>query len=98
MAPGAAADPIQLVDVRDLRLARHAGGTGLYGSLQRYRARKPVDVGRSVGGMPESDEDGELADVGSGEWIAKQGEDIFPIWAPYLGETSGFHTWKITRA
>jgi hypothetical protein len=30
--------------------------------------------------------------------LAKQGEDGFPIRAPYLGETKGFYTWKNTRA
>jgi 2'-hydroxyisoflavone reductase len=33
-----------------------------------------------------------------GEWIAKQGVDLFPIWAPYRGETRGFPTWKNARA
>jgi nucleoside-diphosphate-sugar epimerase len=32
------------------------------------------------------------------EWIAKQGEELFPIWAPYQGQTRGFHLWSNRRA
>jgi hypothetical protein len=28
----------------------------------------------------------------------KQGEEVFPIWAPYTADTRGFHTRKNTRA
>ena len=32
------------------------------------------------------------------EVIAKQEGIDFPIWAPYAGETKGFHTWSNARA
>ena len=30
--------------------------------------------------------------------MAQQKDLEFPIWAPYAGETKGFHTWSNTRA
>ena len=30
--------------------------------------------------------------------MAKQKDIEFPIWAPYAGETKGFHTWRNDRA
>src|ERR1019366_10811074 len=34
----------------------------------------------------------------SGDWIHRECPDVFPIWAPFLGDTRGFHTWKNARA
>jgi 2'-hydroxyisoflavone reductase len=33
-----------------------------------------------------------------GEWIHREADDVFPIWAPYLGDTRGFHMWSNARA
>jgi 2'-hydroxyisoflavone reductase len=33
-----------------------------------------------------------------GEFVAKQEGIDFPIWAPYAGDTRGFHTWQNGRA
>ena len=33
-----------------------------------------------------------------GEFVAKQEDISFPIWAPYVGDTKGFHTWQNGRA
>jgi 2'-hydroxyisoflavone reductase len=33
------------------------------------------------------------------EWVRREaGGGAFPIWVPYMGQTRGFHTWKIERA
>lgn len=45
------------------------------------------------------DRGGEVLAPGAlGDWVAKQGEGVFPIWAPYRGETRAFHMWKNARA
>ena len=99
LAPGAPADPVQLIDVRDLAAwlitLVERGTTGVYnatGPENRLRwgdlleaCRKSTKTENALTWVP-------------GDWVAKQGEDVFPIWAPYLGETKGFHTWKNTRA
>jgi len=99
LAPGASGDPVQIIDVRDLgewliTVVEHVS-TGIYnaagpkdrlpwGSLLEA-CRKSASAKSTLTWVP-------------GEWIAKQGEDLFPIWAPYRGETRGFHTWKNQRA
>jgi 2'-hydroxyisoflavone reductase len=34
----------------------------------------------------------------AGDWIHRERPDVFPIWAPFMGDTRGFHTWKNERA
>jgi 2'-hydroxyisoflavone reductase len=99
LAPGAPADPVQIIDVRDLGewliTLVERGTTGVFnaaGPKDRLRwgdlleaCRKSTQAASTLTWVP-------------GEWVAKQGEDVFPIWAPYLGQTRGFHTWKNTRA
>ncbi|MDE3168143.1 MAG: epimerase [Acidobacteriota bacterium] len=99
LAPGAPADPVQIIDVRDLGdwlitlIERRT--TGVFNAtgpatrlawgdlLQSCRAAAPAAV--NLAWVP-------------GEWIHAHAEDVFPIWAPYLGETRGFHTWSNARA
>jgi 2'-hydroxyisoflavone reductase len=99
MAPGAPTDPVQFIDVRDLgewlvTLAER-GTTGVFNATGPKSRLRWGDVlkacQRASGGRST------LTWV-PGEWVAKLGEDAFPIWAPYLGDTRGFHTWRIDRA
>ena len=99
LAPGAPADPVQIIDVRDLGAwlvtLIESGATGVFnaaGPRNRLAWGDLLEACRKAGSNTSS-----LTWV-PGDWIAKQGEEIFPIWAPYRGETRGFHTWKNTRA
>ena len=99
LAPGAPGDPVQFIDVRDLgawlvtlvenRVLDVFNATGpasrlAWGDLLEA-CRKASSNKSALTWVP-------------GEWVAKQGEEVFPIWAPYRGETRGFHTWKNARA
>lgn len=99
LAPGTPSDPVQLIDVRDLgvwlvRLIEH-GTTGVFnatGPKDRLAwgdllqaCRKATRNENSLTWVP-------------GEWVAKQGEGVFPIWEAYRGDTRGFHTWNCQRA
>jgi 2'-hydroxyisoflavone reductase len=99
LAPGAPSDPVQIIDVRDL-------GAWLVtlveqGTAGVFNAAGPKDR-LAWGGLLQACQKATQAQNTltwvPGDWIAKQGEEIFPIWAPYRGETRGFHTWKNTRA
>ncbi len=99
LAPGAPGDPVQFIDVRDLGAwlitLIEQGTTGVFnatGPARRLPWGELLQACRKATTTPHT-----LTWV-SGEWIAKQGEEIFPIWAPFRGETRGFHTWKIARA
>jgi 2'-hydroxyisoflavone reductase len=99
LAPGTPADPVQFIDVRDLAAwlitLVERGTTGVFnaagpGSRLRWgdlleACQKSTKAESALTWVP-------------GDWVARQGEDVFPIWAPYLGQTKGFHTWKNTRA
>jgi 2'-hydroxyisoflavone reductase len=99
LVPGAPTDPIQFIDVRDLGawliLLAENVTTGVFnaaGPKDRLRWGTLIKACRKTTRTP-----GTLTWV-PGEWVAKQGAEIFPIWAPYVAETRGFHTWKNTCA
>ncbi len=99
LAPGAPADPVQFIDVRDLGAwlitIIERGTTGVFnatGPKNRLEWGALLQACRKATHTPHT-----LTWV-PGEWIAKKGEEIFPIWAPFLGDTHGFHTWRIGRA
>ncbi len=95
--PGAPADPVQFVDVRDL-------GTWLIHLAENdtpgvfNAASKPMQWGALVKACRS------LAPAGTTEtwvptkWILDNKAWQFPIWAPYDGEYKGFHTWNTQRA
>ncbi len=99
LAPGSPADPVQLIDVRDL--AAWLITLVERGTTEVFNATGPENR-LSWGNLLEACRKSTKAENAltwvPGDWVAKQGEDVFPIWAPYLGETKGFHTWKNTRA
>ncbi len=99
LAPGAPGDPVQFIDVRDLARwlvtlveMRTTGVFNAAGPKRRFGWGELLEACRKAGSKPA-----ELAWV-PGDWIAKQGQEIFPIWAPYQGETRGFHVWRNSRA
>lgn len=99
LAPGAPSDPVQIIDVRDLGAwlvalveGRTMGIFNAAGPKGRLAWGDLLQACQKAAAKPAT-----LAWV-PGEWVAKQGEDLFPIWAPYRGETLGFHTWKSDRA
>jgi 2'-hydroxyisoflavone reductase len=97
--PGAPEDPIQLIDVRDLgawlvRLAED-GTTGVFNATGPERR---MTWGRVVKACQAA-----TAAKGTLTWIpasfiAKQEGLEFPIWAPFEGDTKGFHTWSNAKA
>jgi 2'-hydroxyisoflavone reductase len=99
LAPGAPADPVQFIDVRDLGAwlitLVERGTTGVFNAAG---PKKPLPWGDLLQACRKAASTKSTLTWVPGDWVAKQGEDLFPIWAPYLGETRGFHTWKNTRA
>ena len=99
LAPGDPRDPVQFIDVRDLgawliMLVEH-GTTGVFNALGPKDRLAWGDLLKAC--QKATPNQSELRWV-PGAWIAKQGEDVFPIWAPYQGDTRGFHMWKNERA
>ncbi|MBI4914063.1 MAG: twin-arginine translocation signal domain-containing protein [Acidobacteria bacterium] len=97
--PGAPADPIQVIDVRDLgawlvKLAED-GTTGVFNACG---PEKPLAWKRVVEACAKAASKPATPVWMDAEWVAKQEGAQFPIWAPYAGETKGFHTWSNARA
>ena len=97
--PGAPDDPLQIIDVRDLATwlvllveQRTLGVFNACGPAQRL-AWGTVVAACQKAGNPASKPLWIPAD-----FIAAQKDLEFPIWAPYAGETKGFHTWRNDRA
>lgn len=99
LAPGAPSDPVQFIDVRDLGAwlitliergttgTFNAAGPGnrlAWGDLLQA-CRNATTAANSLTWVP-------------GDWIRREANEAFPIWAPFSGDTRGFHLWKNTRA
>ncbi|BDU74991.1 twin-arginine translocation signal domain-containing protein [Mesoterricola silvestris] len=97
--PGSPEDPVQIIDVRDLgawlvRLAED-GTTGVFNATGPERR---LPWGRLVDACVKATAATSTLTWIPAEFLAKQEGVEFPIWAPYLGETKGFHTWSNARA
>lgn len=100
--PGAPTDPLQLIDVRDLAAwlvllveNRTMGRFNAVGPAQ------PMTWGRVVAACQNATKAPKAASTLTwipGEFVARQEDLSFPIWAPYQGDTRGFHTWQNRRA
>jgi 2'-hydroxyisoflavone reductase len=97
--PGSKADPVQIIDVRDLGawLVKVAedGATGRFnacGPERRLAWGDLVDAFCKAAGKPATPV------WISSEFLAGQANIEFPIWAPATGDTKGFHTWSNARA
>ncbi len=99
LAPGAPSDPVQIIDVRDL-------GAWLItlveqGTTGTFNAAGPKDRlawGDLLQACRKATATGHSLTWVAGDWIHRERPDVFPIWAPFLGDTRGFHTWKNERA
>ncbi|GLH69607.1 hypothetical protein GETHPA_11400 [Geothrix rubra] len=97
--PGAPDDPIEVIDVRDLgewlvRLVEQ----GTVGTFNACGPEKRMGWGRVVEACAAAS-----GHKGKALWIpepfiSRQKDLEFPIWAPYAGDTKGFHTWSNARA
>lgn len=97
--PGTPTDPFQVIDVRDLaawlvKLAED-GTTGRFNAVG---PKKKLEWGRVVKACQAA-----TATKGTPVWmgadfVAKQPDLEFPIWAPFAGDTKGFMTWRNDRA
>lgn len=97
--PGAPTDPLQLIDVRDLAewlvLLVENRTTGKFNALG---PDKPMTWGRVVTACQKATATPSSVTWIPGEFVARQEDVDFPIWAPYLGDSKGFHTWQNKRA
>lgn len=102
LAPGAPTDPVQVIDVRDLAewmvLLAENRAFGIYNACG---PEKRLTMGEMLeASLKASKNDTKLTWIGA-EWLETQGaggDSSFPIWAPYRGESVGFHTWSNARA
>lgn len=105
LVPGAATDPLQIIDVRDLgewmiRLAENKtlGRFNACGPEKRLPWGEVIDTCVKVGGAKDTKVRWMSLDE-----LEKHKEEAafkaaqFSIWAPYVGESKGFHTWKNER-
>jgi 2'-hydroxyisoflavone reductase len=99
LAPGAPSDPVQIIDVRDL-------GAWLITLIENdttgtFNATGPKDRlawGDLLGACSKATPAKHSLTWVPGDWIKKEANEAFPIWAPYLADTRGFHTWSNARA
>jgi 2'-hydroxyisoflavone reductase len=96
--PGTPADPVQVIDVRDLAawlvlLAERR----TFGVFHACGPDKPMTWGRLIDACRAASASASTPIWLPPEFVAKH-EVSFPIWAPAVGDTRGFHTWKPDRA
>lgn len=99
LVPGAPSDPLQVIDVRDLAdlmvklgEARATGAYNACGQTKKTTWGEIVDACRKVAPKDTSARWTSLAE------LEKAGPLPFPIWAPFEGDSKGFHTWSNARA
>jgi 2'-hydroxyisoflavone reductase len=97
--PGKASDPLQVIDGRDLgawlvRLAED----GTIGVFNACGPEKPMTWGRVIKACRKLSPAKTRVTWIPADFLAKQEGLEFPIWAPYEGETKGFHTWSNAKA
>jgi 2'-hydroxyisoflavone reductase len=98
--PGAPTDPIQIIDVRDLgawlvKLAedRTMGMFNACGPDRTLPWGEVIAACRKV-----ATTEGTLTWIPAGFLKKREQHEGFPIWAPYEGDTKGFHTWSNRKA
>ncbi len=102
LAPGSPADPLQIIDVRDLAewlvLVVENNLTGIFNAVG---PEKPWSMGELFAACKQATgKDTKLTWVPS-EFLVKQGENgdgEIPIWAPPLGQYTAMHLYSNTRA
>ncbi|MDP1831626.1 MAG: twin-arginine translocation signal domain-containing protein [Geothrix sp.] len=97
--PGAPTDPVEIMDVRDLAAwLVHLVEQGTTGVFNACGPDKRLAWGSLVEACQKAGNPDAKPVWIPAEFLAKQGGLEFPIWAPYGGETKGFHTWRNDRA
>ena len=97
--PGAPSDPLEIIDVRDLAawlvLLVEQGTLGVFNACgpEKRLAWGTVVEACQKAGSPTSKPIWIPTD-----FLLAQKDLEFPIWAPFVGETKGFHTWRNDRA
>lgn len=97
--PGNATDPIQIIDGRDLGawLVRLAEDRTM-GVFNACGPEKPMTWGRVIEACQKAASTKSTPVWVSTAFLAKQEGLDFPIWAPFEGDTKGFHTWSNAKA
>jgi len=99
LVPGAPSDPVQIIDVRDLGAwlitLVEQGTTGTFNATG---PKDPLAWGDLLQACRKATPTAHSLTWAAGDWIHRERPDVFPIWAPFMGNTKGFHTWKNTRA
>jgi len=101
LTPGAPADPLQWIDVRDLAewlvtLAER----GIGGTFNAVGPTTPARWGDALQACVDAAPGARLVWVPA-TWLEQNGmggEDAFPIWVAPTGKYAGFHRWKNHRA
>lgn len=99
LAPGAPSDPVQIIDVRDL-------GAWLVTLLENettgvFNAAGPkerLSWGELLSACSKATAAKHTLTWVPADWIKREANEAFPIWAPYASDTRGFHTWSNARA
>lgn len=97
--PGAPTDPFQIIDVRDL--AAWLVMVVENQTIGKFNAVGPdpaMTWGTVIDACQKATKTPSQITWIPGEFMAKNSNIEFPIWAPYVGDTKGFHTWKNARA
>lgn len=97
--PGAPTDPVQIIGVRDLAAwLVHLVEQGTTGAFNACGPEKRLAWGSLIADCQKAGNPNAKPIWIPAEFIVKQEGLDFPIWAPYLGETKGFSTWRNDRA
>lgn len=100
LVPGGKDDPLQVIDVRDLsafmlKLGEAATKGGVFnacGPEKRMSWGSVIEACQKAAAKPANLHWATLEELKPIEGVE------FPIWAPYAGDSKGFHTWSNERA
>jgi len=96
--PGEKTDPVAIIDVRDLAAwLVHLVEQGTSGVFNACGPEKRLAWGTLVEAFQTVRPDAKPLWIPTA-FLAAQKDIEFPIWAPFEGETKGFHTWSNARA
>ncbi len=97
--PGAPTDPVQIIDVRDLAAwLVHLVEQGTTGVFNACGPERRLAWGSLVEACQKAGQANAKPVWIPAEYLLKQEGIQFPIWAPFVGETKGFSTWRNERA
>ena len=97
--PGATTDPVEIIDVRDLAAwLVHLVEQGTTGVFNACGPEKRLPWGDLVAAFQKFGSPTAKPVWIPTDFLVKQEGIDFSIWAPYAGETKGFHTWRNDRA